>query len=191
VRAAGIDLRTFIRYKGVNSLFTGLSVGSIFTLYTPLEPSVFSLGGVALALAMLVIARTYVRIMNRRWFFRISMGVELVMLVLVAGFLCFGYGYVSALLIYAGYQATFAFGSYLVRAETMLIPNRRVLAFLDVAKQQGYLAGMAGAYLFYQMLERGLGIADTQVQVYDLHVILLAVEALTILLLARAFAVRG
>jgi len=34
----------FIRYKFFNSLSLGLSVGAIFTIYTPLEPSVYSLG---------------------------------------------------------------------------------------------------------------------------------------------------
>ena len=38
----------FIRYKFFNSLFLGLSVGAIFTLYAPLEPSIYSLGGVFL-----------------------------------------------------------------------------------------------------------------------------------------------
>ena len=182
-----IDLRAFIEYKLFNSFFTGLSVGSIFTLYTPLEPSVFSLGGVVLALVMLVIAKFYVKIMNRRWFYRISMGVELVMLALVLGFLLFSYGYATALFIYLGYQVTFSFGSYLVRAETILIPKRAVLTFLDVAKQKGYLVGMALAYLFYKALEQLFGIAENTLQVYYLHFLLLAVECVTIALLYKAF----
>ena len=32
----------FIRYKFLNSLFLGLSVGAVFVLYTPLSPAVFS-----------------------------------------------------------------------------------------------------------------------------------------------------
>jgi putative membrane protein len=185
----GIDLRSFISYKCVNSLFTGLSVGSVFTLYAPLEPSVFSLGGVLLAVAMLAVAKFYVRIMNRRWFFRISLGVEGVMLALVAYYLLFPYDYATALLMYAGYQVTFAFGSYLVRAETMLLANRPLLTLLDVAKQKGYLAGMALAYLFYTYLEQVHHVTASAEQVYDLHLLLLAVELVTMLLLLRAFGV--
>ena len=59
----------FIRYKFFNSLFLGLSVGAIFTLYTPLEPSIYSLGGVILALAMLIVARPYNYILNALWSF--------------------------------------------------------------------------------------------------------------------------
>ena len=40
----------FIRYKFLNSLFLGLSVGAVFVLYTPLSPAVFSAGGIGLAL---------------------------------------------------------------------------------------------------------------------------------------------
>jgi hypothetical protein len=49
---------------------------------------------------------------------------------------------------------------------------------------------MAAAYLFYRGMESGLGVADKQVQVYDLHFLLLAAEAATILLLFKAFAPR-
>ena len=70
----------FIRYKFFNSLFLGLSVGAIFTLYAPLEPSIYSLGGVVLALGMLFIARLYHYILNADWFFRISLVVEVLLL---------------------------------------------------------------------------------------------------------------
>ncbi len=51
-----INYRAFISYKFFNSLFTGISVGSIFIIYTPLSPSVYSLGGIVLAALMLVVA---------------------------------------------------------------------------------------------------------------------------------------
>lgn len=187
MRPSTVNLRAFIYYKFFNSLFTGLSVGSVFTLYTPLEPSVFSLGGVVLALAMLVVAKFYVTIMNRHWFYKISLGVEVVMLLLVVYFLLFGYGYMTALLMYIGYQMTFAFGSYLVRAETMLIPSRSILTFLDVAKQKAYLVGMAAAYLFYQVLETYFGVRENGSQIYTMHFVLVAVECITIALLVKAF----
>lgn len=182
-----IDVREFIRYKFFNSLFTGLSIGSIFTIYTPLEPSLFSVGGIFLALAMLYIAKLYTRIMNRHYFYLISMGVELVMLAMVLYFLLFSYSYTTALLVYLGYQATFSFGSYLVRAETILFKRSKILTFLDVAKQTGYLTGMVLSFLFYKGLEYLFGLSDNSQQVYELHFLLLAVEAVTIIYLLRAF----
>ena len=117
-----INIRKFIAYKFFNSLFLGLSVGTIFIIYTPLEPSIYSLGGVLLAISMLVIAKFYTKILNRYYFFRISFLVEIVMLSLIIYFLLASYGYTTALIVYIGYQSTFAFGSYLVRAETILLP---------------------------------------------------------------------
>ncbi|RUM74570.1 MAG: hypothetical protein DSZ10_01325, partial [Sulfurovum sp.] len=104
----------FIRYKFFNSLFTGLSVGSIFVIYTPLKPSIFSFGGIVLALGMLIIAKFYDILLNIRRYFQIGLFVELVMLGLVLLFLAQPYTYMSALLVYAGYQLTFMFGAYLV-----------------------------------------------------------------------------
>ena len=182
-----IDTREFINYKFFNSFFTGLSIGSIFTIYTPLDPSLFSAGGIFLALAMLYIAKLYSKIMNRHYFYRISLAVEMVMLALVLYFLVFSYSYSTALMVYLGYQATFSFGSYLVRAETMLFKRSMVLTFLDVAKQKGYLAGMVISFLFYKGLEYLLDITESSTQVYDLHFLLLAVELITIFYLLRAF----
>jgi putative membrane protein len=182
-----IALRDFVRYKCLNALFTGLSVGSIFIIYTPLQPWVYSLGGIVLALAMLLIARYYVAILNRTWFWRISMGVEIVMALLVLYFLIFSYSYVTALFVYAGYQLTFAFGAYLVRAETILIRKAKALTWLDVYKQIGYLAGMVVSFLFYKGLELGYGIEQSSEQVYLLHYLLLLVEVSVIYYLYRAF----
>lgn len=183
----GIDFSAFLRYKCLNSLFLGLSVGSVFTIYTPLEPSIYSLGGVALAIAMLVVARYYSVIMNRDYFFRISLGVELIVFALVLYFLIFSYSYITALMMYIGYQATFAFGSYLIRAETIFFPKRKALSGLDSAKQKGYLAGMAIAFLFLQVLEKLLHVESAQEQVYLLHLLLLACEIAIIFQLLRAF----
>lgn len=184
---ARIGLRDFVKYKFLNSLFTGISVGSIFIIYTPLQPIIFSVGGIALAVAMLLIARFYVRILNRTWFWRISLGVEIVMLLLVLGFLLFSYSYATALFVYAGYQLTFAFGSYLVRAETILIEKARALTYLDVYKQAGYLAGMLMAFIFYEGLEVAAGIGDSQTQVYLMHYLLLGIEGSVLYFLYRAF----
>ena len=182
-----INIREFINYKFFNSLFTGLSIGSIFTIYTPLDPSIFSAGGIFLALAMLYIAKLYTKIMNRHYFFLISLTVELVMLALVLYFLLFSYSYTTALMVYIGYQVTFSFGSYLVRAETILFKRSQVLTFLDVAKQKGYLVGMIVSFLFYKGLAYLFSTTENSAQVYDLHFLLLAVELITIVYLLRAF----
>ena len=176
----------FIRYKFTNSFFLGLSVGAIFTIYAPLDPSIYSLGGVALAVAMLIVARLYHRIMTISWFFRISLFVEVVLLFAIFYFLLIPYTYQTALLVYIGYQATFVFGSYLVRAETLLLPTDELLTRLDSAKQLGYLIGMASSYLFYKLIAR-YGIESNQEKVYDLHYLLFVTEIIVIWLIFRSF----
>ena len=54
-----LNQSAFILYKWFNSLFLGVSIGSVFTIYEPLEPSVYSLGGIALAVAMIIVAKFY------------------------------------------------------------------------------------------------------------------------------------
>ena len=182
-----INHRAFISYKFFNSLFTGISVGSIFIIYTPLSPSVYSLGGIVLAALMLVIAMFYAKILNNHYFFRISLFVELVLLAMVVYFLLFSYSYQTALMIYIGYQLSFVFGSYLVRAETLALKKDKILTFVDVAKQAGYLIGLAISFLFYKVLEYRFGIIDNQLQVYNLHYLLVVVEVLIIYLLVKSF----
>ena len=179
--------RRYILYKGVNSFFTGLTVGSIFTIYAVLDPSVFSIGGILLALGMLGVARYYEKILNLRAFYRISLLVELVMLAMVVWYLTMPYGVTTALLVYAGYQLTFVFGSYLVRAETLFLNRKAILSRLDMAKQTGYLAGMLVSWLFYKTLAWGWGVTDHARQVYYLHGLLLLTELLILWLLVGSF----
>ena len=61
----------FLIYKLFNSLFTGLSIGMLFTIYKPLDPSVYSLGGMALAILMLLLAKLYDRLLNINSFFNV------------------------------------------------------------------------------------------------------------------------
>ena len=117
-RKLRINNRNFIRYKFFNSLFLGTSIGSVFTIYSPLEPAVYSIGGIALAVSMLFIATLYSRILNINSFYKISLFVELVILSVIIAFLLFSFNYQIALIVYIGYQITFMFGSYLVRGET-------------------------------------------------------------------------
>ena len=182
-----INQGAFVLYKFFNSLFLGVSVGSIFTIYTPLEPSVYSIGGIVLALGMLIVAKQYHKILNAIYFYQISLLVEFVILALIIGFLIFSYSYQTALFVYIGYQLTFIFGSYLVRAETLVLKKDDILTRVDTAKQIGYLLGMTVSYGFYKLLEFTLQINDHQEQVYHLHFILLVVEIVVITFLVKAF----
>ena len=182
-----LNLREFIKYKLLNSLFLGLSVGSIFTVYAPLEPSIYSMGGIFLAVGMLVIAKFYYKILNINYFYRISLLVEAILLLAIIYFLAFSYDYTTALIYYVGYQITFTFGSYLVRAETLFLKKTKFISRVDIAKQKGYLLGMLLSYLFYTLLEKGLHVSDNKMQVYDIHLLLLGVEALIIFYLIRSF----
>jgi hypothetical protein len=182
-----LNQRAFIIYKWFNSLFLGVSIGSVFTIYEPLDPSVYSLGGIFLALVMIIVAKFYHKILNAYYFFRISILVELIVLAMLVSFLIFSYSYQTALFIYIGYQITFVFGSYLVRAETLVFNDNEILTKIDMAKQIGYLVGMAISYLFYKGLEYYELILDKQEQVYNIHFILVAIELSVLYFLIRAF----
>ncbi|MBJ59098.1 MAG: hypothetical protein CMP64_00695 [Flavobacteriales bacterium] len=182
-----LNQSAFILYKWFNSLFLGISIGSVFTIYEPLEPSVYSLGGIALAAAMIIVAKFYHKILNVYYFFRLSLAVELIVILMLIAFLIFSYSYQTALLIYIGYQITFVFGSYLVRVETLVFKEDHVLTKIDMAKQIGYLVGMAVSYAFYKGVEYFELISDKQEQVYYIHFLLVAVELIVITLLWKAF----
>jgi len=182
-----LNQKAFILYKWFNSLFLGLSIGSVFTIYEPLEPSVYSLGGIVLAAAMIIVAKYYYKILNAYYFFRISLAVEVIVLAMLVAFLIFSYSYQIALLIYIGYQITFVFGSYLVRAETLVFKQDSMLTKIDMAKQIGYLVGMAASYAFYKSVEHFDLLSEKQEQVYYIHFLLVAIELMVIILLWKAF----
>lgn len=184
-----LHVRVYLWYKLLNSLFFGFSVGSIFVLYTPLEPSVFSIGGIALALGMLLVAKFYEKMMHLLVFYRVNVLVEVIPLLIILSFLLFQYHYMNALFIYASYQITFMFGGYLVRMETLVLKKTALLSFADVMKQKGYLVGMVLSYGFYKALEMN-GVLDKQRQVYDLHIVLLLLQIVILYLLFKAFSKR-
>lgn len=177
----------FILYKFVNSLFLGLSVGAVFVLYTPLSPAVFSAGGIGLALGTLIVATQYRRILEPAWFFRLSLGVELVTLSGVAAVLLFPLELPLALFVYIGYQITFSLGNYLVRCETLLMVSVEQLRKLDMAKQAGYLLGMGSAWAIYASLERFAGVDERVEQVVSLHWVLAVIEVMVVVALWQAF----
>ena len=177
----------FIRYKFLNSLFLGLSVGAVFVLYTPLSPAVFSAGGLGLALGTLIVATQYRRILVPAWFFRLSIAVELITLSGVTAVLVLPIALPLALFVYIGYQITFSLGNYLVRCETLLMGSVEQLRQLDIAKQAGYLLGMAAAWAIYTGLEHWLMVSEETAQVVSLHWALWGLEVLVLSALWRAF----
>ncbi len=176
----------FIRYKFLNSLFLGVSIGAIFTLYSPLDTSIYSIGGIILAISMLIVARAYNYILNAFWFFRISLFVEVILFISMLYFLYKPYTYQTALIIYLSYQLSFVFGSYLIRVETLLLKTDILLTKLDTAKQLGYLFGMGISYLFYKILDF-YNISENQTQIYSLHFLLISIEIVVIVLILKSF----
>ena len=179
--------KNFLIYKLLNSSFTGLSIGILFKIYEPLDPEIYSIGGMVLAVAMIVIAKFYERLLNIQSFYRISLFVEAVMLLTVISFLVLGYSLTSALLIYCGYQLTFIFGGYLVRAETLVTHRKELLSKIDMLKQAGYLVGLGASFLFYKVLDMGLGITVPNDQIIVLHYVLILLQSIILLLVISSF----
>ncbi len=182
-----LNTNKFILYKLFNSSFTGLSIGILFTIYNPLDPSIYSIGGVVLAALMLILAKFYEKILNILSFFYISLLVEISMLATIIVFFILNYSLVSALLIYIIYQLTFVFGGYLVRAETLVVKEKKILEKIDVSKQIGYLAGLLLSFLFYQGIEYFFNIYEVKKQIYILHYSLMILQCIIIILLIQSF----
>tara|TARA_Y100001978_G_scaffold203160_1_gene227126 strand:+ start:3058 stop:3645 length:588 start_codon:yes stop_codon:yes gene_type:complete len=185
-----IDNSNYLKYKFFNSLFLGISVGSYITIYSPLDIKTFSIGGIFLAVAMIVIAKYYNEIININYFKKISLIVEYCILISLLILLIFSFSYAISLAIYVIYQITFSFGSYLVRTETMLFNEKEIISKLDVIKQQGTLIGMGFSFVFYKLIENYLLIDDNETQVYYVHFVLVIVQLITIVFLTNSFIVR-
>ena len=179
--------KNFLIYKLLNSSFTGLSIGILFKIYEPLDPEIYSIGGMVLAVAMIVIAKFYERLLNIQSFYRISLFVEAVMLLTVISFLVLGYSLTSALVIYCGYQLTFIFGGYLVRAETLVTHRKELLSKIDMLKQAGYLVGLGASFVFYKVLDLGLEITVPNDQIIVLHYVLILLQSVILLLVISSF----
>ncbi len=179
----------FLIYKLLNSSFTGLSIGILFTIYEPLDPEIYSVGGMVLAGSMLAIAKFYERLLNIKSFYWITLFVEMIMLLTIVVFFALQYSLTSALLIYCGYQLTFIFGGYLVRAETLVAHRKELLSKIDVNKQVGYLVGLGASFVFYKALDLGLEITDPKEQIAILHYFLILLQSLILILVLRSFRV--
>ena len=185
-----IDNSKYLKYKFFNSLFLGISVGSYITIYSPLDIKTFSIGGIFLAIAMIIIAKYYHKIININYFKKISLTAEYCILLSLLILLIFSYSYTISLAIYIIYQITFSFGSYLVRTETMLFNDKKIISKLDVIKQQGTLIGMGFSFVFHKLIENYLLIDDNETQVYYVHFVLVIVQLMTIVFLTNSFVVR-
>jgi hypothetical protein len=159
----------------------------LFTIYDPLDPLVYSAGGIFLAIAMLIIAKFYDKLLNIKSFYYISLMVELMMLFTVIIFVLLQFSLVSALLIYIGYQFTFTFGGYLVRAETLVAQDKELLGEIDFNKQLGYLLGLAASFLFYETLKVGFEIVEPKIQISILNYVLIVLQCFIIFFLIRSF----
>jgi len=179
--------KNFLIYKLLNSSFTGLSIGILFKIYEPLDPEIYSIGGMVLAVAMIVIAKFYEELLNIQSFYRISLFVEAVMLLTVISFLVLGVSLTSALVIYCGYQLTFIFGGYLVRAETLVTHRKELLSKIDMLKQAGYLVGLGASFLFYKVLDMGLEITVPNDQIIILHYFLILLQSVILFLVISSF----
>ena len=160
----------------------------LFTIYKPItDLSIYSLGGIILAISMLFLAMFYEKLLNITSFFYISLMVELVMLISLLVFLICKISFVSALAIYCLYQLTFIFGGYLVRAETLVANDKDYLGKIDVFKQLGYLIGLTVSYFFYKIVENFFLITETEYQINLIHYPLLLLQLSVILFLSFSF----
>ena len=182
-----LNKKYFLFYKLLNSSFTGLSIGILFTIYKPLDPSIYSLGGIILASSMLLVAMFYERLLNIISFFKISLFVELVMFVTLLVFFFYQISFISALTIYCLYQITFIFGGYLVRAETLVANDKEYLGKIDILKQIGYLLGLSLSYTFYKIVENIYLITEAESQIQLLHYPLFILQLFIIIFLLLSF----
>jgi putative membrane protein len=182
-----LNNREFLKYKLFNSLFTGLSIGMLITIYGPLDPLTYSIGGMFLAVGMLIIAKFYKKLLNIKSFYYISLMVEIMMLITVIIFIFLKISLLSALLIYIGYQFTFTFGGYLIRAETLVANNKELLGKIDFNKNLGYLIGLGASFVFFYTLKNGFEIIDPESQIMILHYLLIILQISIVLFLKASF----
>lgn len=181
-----IDFKNYIGYKFLNSVFNGAVTGSVFTVYALLEPSLFSVGGIVVAVGIFIVAKLYSYFMDMRRFFEVSLFTELLTLGTLGIFLLLPKSYAVAIIYFWIYQAVFIFGTYLVRVESYFLNRISLLSMIDRAKQKGYIVGLASSYLFYEALKL-YGEHEPWKQVWLLYTALFALQIAVTLLLFRAF----
>jgi len=182
-----INYRNYIKYKFFNSLFLGAGIGSYISQYQPIKISEIAILGIVFAFFSILIARMYHKIIYKKYFFQISLFVELVMVLWMLFFLIFSFSYKIALLIYIARSITFLFGDYLQRSETHLLKKKKIFSFIDINRQLGTIIGMIFAVIYYYILEQYFQITENQKLVYYIHFILLSVEFIIIYFLLKSF----
>lgn len=185
-----IHLRFYCTYKLLNSLFLGVSLGTIFIIYAPLSPKTYSIGGISLALGAFILTLFYTKILQTKPYKRILLGLEVVPFGYILAYLLFPNTFFGAIMIYALYQITFIFGDYLGRAETLIFSRKVILSALDKHKQIGYLLGLGIAFVFYTILE-SFGIEQKEAQVYSIHFLLLLLQCAVFLTLFYSLKRKG
>lgn len=181
-----INFRSYLNYKFLNSVFNGAVLGSVFTIYALLEPSLFSVGGIIVAIGVFVVAKLYSYFMNIKRFFEISLFTECLTFAMVIIVLVLSKGYFVSIAYFWFYQAIFIFGTYLVRAESYFLNKISFLSMIDRVKQKGYIVGLGLSYIFYETLKL-YGQNDTWKQVWNLYIFLLIIQLLIMFYLFKAF----
>ena len=144
-----ISHRIYLVFKFFNSMFSGLSIGTVFVIYAPLNPSVYSVGGILLAVATMVIATFYTKLIQVEY--------------LLNFFMCWNcnfdnyFGCTNIFIEPTGcihclhrLSNNIFFGSYLVRCETLLLGSKKFLSKVDIFKQLGYLMGLGISHVVHK-----------------------------------------
>ncbi len=181
-----IDFRNYLGYKLLNSVFNGAVTGSVFTVYALLEPSLFSIGGIVVAVGIFVVAKLYTYFINIQRFFEVSLLTEILSLATIAVFLILPKGHTVSIVYFWIYQIIFIFGTYLVRAESYFLNKVTLLSMIDRVKQKGYIIGLILSYLFYEGLKLS-GENDAWSEVWGLYTVLFFVQIAIIIYLFKAF----
>ncbi|MBL6704048.1 MAG: hypothetical protein ISQ05_04840 [Pseudomonadales bacterium] len=181
-----LRLKSFIAYKSVNAFFQGVWGTAYVGLMAPLPPEVFSAGGIGFSLGTSLVALAYSKLFNLFWFFRISVGVEVIALLSVIAILLYPMGFTMAAGVYLGFQLALIFGNYLVRLETLVIATDKFKP-VDLGKSIGALLGLASAAGFYQWGRTWLETGDSLALIQLIHYPLLLVQLTTLWLLLVSF----
>ena len=74
-----------------------------------------------------------------------------------------------------------------MRAETLVTHRKELLSKIDMLKQTGYLVGLGASFLFYKVLDMGLGITVPNDQIIVLHYVLILLQSIILLLVISSF----
>ena len=182
-----INVKSFISYKFINTMFFGISIGSYVTQYKPIKIEDFPVMGIAFSILTIPVALLYKKIMTLDYFFIILLIVESIMLFWMIFFLLDPFSYSVALLIYISRNIIFLFGDFLGRAETLFIRKTDILSKIDMIKQIGSILGMIISVFFYKWIESSFLIFDNQTKVYYIHYLLLFLQITIIFLVVKSF----